>query len=350
MLRLMLAVSVIFDHSPLYSASSLILVGGALAVQSFFVVSGFYMGLVLDTRYSDPRIFWSNRLIRLMPGYWVALAAMALYLALVGGEFFAAWKQLPPMGAAALGLANLGLLGQDLCLFAKLDGSFFSFTAHYQQSHPPLHGFLVLPQAWSLCLELYFYLLAPFLAKMKSGTLACIMMASLAGRMLALHAGLDDDPWTYRFFPFELFLFLAGMLAYRRYKGIQGLKARRFDLLALAALLLAILGLGQFPPLLLAGFSLRDWAYLGGLSLALPHVFRLTKSLSWDRLLGELSYPMYLNHLLALGLAWKVHAFGTSPMDLTWLTIALSALMGLLVVWKLERPLDMYRSRRAGLA
>ena len=39
------------------------------AVEMFFVISGFYMALVLGTKYSLIWRFYSNRLIRLMPSY-----------------------------------------------------------------------------------------------------------------------------------------------------------------------------------------------------------------------------------------------------------------------------------------
>lgn len=50
-LRLILAVSVILNHSPIALAPWRPLVPGDLAVQAFFVISGFYMSLVLSTKY-----------------------------------------------------------------------------------------------------------------------------------------------------------------------------------------------------------------------------------------------------------------------------------------------------------
>jgi len=70
-LRLLLALSVAYGHLavPLRFPTS------DIAVQSFFVISGFYMALVLNEKYG-PGSYWlfiSNRLLRLWPAYFVVL-------------------------------------------------------------------------------------------------------------------------------------------------------------------------------------------------------------------------------------------------------------------------------------
>src|SRR5215475_13496698 len=70
-LRFLLAFSVAYGHlgKPLSFPTS------DVAVQSFFVISGFYMALVLNEKYG-PNSYWlfiSNRLLRLWPAYIVVL-------------------------------------------------------------------------------------------------------------------------------------------------------------------------------------------------------------------------------------------------------------------------------------
>jgi peptidoglycan/LPS O-acetylase OafA/YrhL len=67
-LRTLLALSVVLSHSgPLFGIE---LVGGQLAVQSFYMISGFYMTMVLTEKYvnanSSYRLFISNRILRLL--------------------------------------------------------------------------------------------------------------------------------------------------------------------------------------------------------------------------------------------------------------------------------------------
>src|SRR5262245_48480055 len=78
MVRVALAMAVVLWHLPLPSYKFL---SGGLAVQAFFIISGFYMALVLNGKYKDVGLFYSNRLLRLFPTYFVmvALTIVAVY-------------------------------------------------------------------------------------------------------------------------------------------------------------------------------------------------------------------------------------------------------------------------------
>jgi peptidoglycan/LPS O-acetylase OafA/YrhL len=47
-------------------------------VQAFFIISGFYMTLVLGGKYADTRLFYTNRMLRIFPSYLVMLAIAAV--------------------------------------------------------------------------------------------------------------------------------------------------------------------------------------------------------------------------------------------------------------------------------
>lgn len=83
LLRLLLAFAVVIGHSA--PIPGLPLLGAGLAVKVFFVVSGFYMALILSEKYeAKPRgrwLFYSNRFLRIFPLYWVVLGVDVL----VGG-------------------------------------------------------------------------------------------------------------------------------------------------------------------------------------------------------------------------------------------------------------------------
>ena len=61
----------------------------------------------------------------------------------------------------------------------------------------------------------FFYLLAPFLINLRLRTIFAIIAAAFAARFSWYAMGHDVDPWTYRFFPFEIGLFVLGIAAYR---------------------------------------------------------------------------------------------------------------------------------------
>src|SRR5574340_1067478 len=73
-LRFILALTVIIAHSePLYG---FVFIEKVMAVQSFYIISGFYMAFILNEKYVGPgsyRIFITNRILRLYPAYWCIL-------------------------------------------------------------------------------------------------------------------------------------------------------------------------------------------------------------------------------------------------------------------------------------
>src|SRR5260370_1566559 len=71
--RLWLASVVLLSHAPYGVAGQPLF--GATAVSSFFVVSGFYMQLLLSERFGVGAAvdFYASRLLRIFPLYWLAL-------------------------------------------------------------------------------------------------------------------------------------------------------------------------------------------------------------------------------------------------------------------------------------
>src|SRR5277367_117835 len=91
--RLLLAFAVleahVAEHSPRPDFFGIGLVQGMRAAEMFFVLSGFYMALVLHEKYNRPgswRLFLQQRFLRLYPTYFLILvfcltAYGVLYLA-----------------------------------------------------------------------------------------------------------------------------------------------------------------------------------------------------------------------------------------------------------------------------
>ena len=65
------------------------------------------------------------------------------------------------------------------------NGSLY-FTTKFSQEPIPLYKLLIIPQAWTLGVELTFYILAPFLVKRKTATLFIILILSIIIRIYAL--------------------------------------------------------------------------------------------------------------------------------------------------------------------
>jgi len=128
------------------------------------------------------------------------------------------------------------------------------------------------------------------------------ILASLALRCyIYFHLGWTHDPWTYRFFPLELAFFLAGSLAYRLYHRIRAKTISRRALLPGLAFFFLICLLYQFVPAQEStGIVIKQWTFYVLAWGAIPWLFTASKDSRVDRYLGELSYPLYIVHFLAV--------------------------------------------------
>jgi peptidoglycan/LPS O-acetylase OafA/YrhL len=310
LLRVILAIAVVLSHAgqiPAYSPMP-----APTAVQAFYIISGFYMSLVLDGKYAagarGTLTFYLSRFLRLAPTYWlVASATLVVFLITrfsFVGPLSGVWHDFaitPLFAQVAIGASNVLIFGQDLLALCRLDlGSPTGLTLEVgaPATSIPSSRFFLVPQAWSLGVELSFYLLAPLVLRKSARTVILLCLASLLLRVACFQRGLDHDPWTYRFFPFELALFLAGNLAYRLGKTAQAGRRGRTTLgvaiwVALLAASVVGFNLGLAP-------HFAQVLFLAGMPWCLPWVFALSARWKWDRLLGELSYPVYLSHLLVV--------------------------------------------------
>lgn len=312
-IRLMLALSVVAAHTN--AIFGLSLVGGQLAVKAFYIISGFYMTLILNEKYvgkfDSYKLFISNRFLRIYPIFWTVLGLIvcfSLFQFVTShgngfGEFYAYANYIKEYGSGAMGVwawmvlicSNLLLFGQDIIMFLGINpatGHLF-FTSNFQLTNPQLYTFLLAPQAWTLGIELLFYVVAPFIVRRKTWVIIFVIFLSTGLRFYLYSRGLNQDPWTYRFFPLELTFFLLGTLSYKAYARI---KDNNLDKRLLWAALGVMVGMTVLYPL--ATFPHKDVAYCTVFFLILPLVFILTKKSSWDSRVGELSYPVYIVHLL----------------------------------------------------
>jgi peptidoglycan/LPS O-acetylase OafA/YrhL len=323
LLRLYLALCIVSAHAtPVLPWT---MHDGMQAVQIFYIISGFYMAMVLSAeRYASVRRFYASRFLRIFPLTWIVLLGVAAGSAccgLVTGH----WLVLGPYmsrpfstngaeGVIIAAASNITLFGQDWVMFlSQPHGSPLVITTGFWLDPQPLFRYLLVPQAWSVGVELCFYVLVPFINQLRTGTIVSIAAVSLIARLAAYAAlGLDHDPWTYRFFPFELFSFLLGMLAFRLYSASRGrlsapAVASTFKGFALTSAVALTIFYGAARLIVkisrhvdLAHGSLLTyplWAVL------IAGLFVMTRGNRYDRTLGELSFPIYLVHYFIITVA-----------------------------------------------
>jgi peptidoglycan/LPS O-acetylase OafA/YrhL len=352
-LRFLLAISVLINHSsPIFGFS---LVGGHLAVQAFFIISGFYMSLILNEKYiginNSYKLFITNRLLRLYPVYWTVILLIVLYsvvaYVLTNGHGFGKldiysqyFDKMSISTLLFLVLTNIFLFFQDIVMFLGLDtttGQLF-FTSNFGETKPHLFDFLLIAPAWSVGLELAFYLIAPFLVRCKLIVIIILIGLSLLLRIILFYNGFSHDPWTYRFFPTELFFFLLGIVAYKIYTHIQNTTINPLYLKIIFGLILSFTLFFNF-----LSIPIGSYIYLLVFFIALPFIFILTKKWKKDRYIGELSYPIYISHLFILGclslLSKKFNFIETMNIgfSLTITTVIFSILLNEFIAKKIEQ-------------
>ncbi len=355
-LRAIAALAVLFGHVAGATHITVMYWWGPLAangdqgVTVFFILSGFllYRPLVSAQLGGAPRPSWRDyarrRLLRIVPAYWLALTALAIYPG-IPGVFTSHWW-------------------------------YYYFFAQVYNHNLSIGGIVV---AWSLCVEVSFYLLLPFYSSLAGrlgtgsqrvrrelGILAALGTASLVLRYLDA-----SFPIT---LPVYMQWFALGMglalISASRPPGADHRPSRTIALITErpwlcwsgAALLYVVLCfvLGKPPA---AGYSnLKEVLVnrlLGGvmaLLLVLPAVFGdraaggprrilAAPTLAW---LGLISYGIYLWHLNLLELiAGHVTVHGNSGTVAFVVLLILTALAAVAIAassyYVLERPLLRFK-------
>ena len=178
-LRLLLALTVLNWHYPVTPYYYNFIFSRA-AVFVFMMISGFYIAMVLNEKYgastSGILTFYGNRVLRLMPPYWVALVGCILFEPTAWFDRLSLWFQV-----------------NDVLLFPQ--GLWANLTLT-----PAASGGLHLAQMFTVALEIMFYALAPFILFRGTRVLAGLFGATAALNGALWILGVDPVAWQYEFF------------------------------------------------------------------------------------------------------------------------------------------------------
>ena len=284
----------------------------AYAVWAFFVLSGFLMTLILTTKYGFSaeglRTYAFNRFMRIFPLYWLA---------------------------AIVGLVTLWYQGRHGISLQQINGEFYWPQSFEQWLHvitlfPGFQrGGLPVPVSNALAIEVGFYMLMPLMARSRSTAWFALVIAAI----LNLKLGIVGESFAQRYATFLpcMLPFAAGALACHYREALS-----RFNMpwtSTVAWLLHGLLWL-VVPP----------WPWHWGLYVSLVLSVWMVVSLysqpsgRVDRMLGDMSYPVYLIHTTVA--AWFVCACGFArPFEFFLKAFALTLLLSWLIVLLVDRPL-----------
>lgn len=310
LLRLLLASLVMTSHLGITFGG---LNPGVGAVIVFYLLAGHVVSQLWRKRPAEAALqsalwFYRDRLWRILPQYLVAMAFAAL-LWWFGAEspFLAREPQVQDW------LANLLVIPLNYYMYSGQD------------------AFTLVPPAWSLAVELQFYLLVPWLLG-RPRWMAGAAVLSLLVFILAQGNWLNTDIFGYRLLAGVGFVFLAGTLLGERLPLASRLLAALW--LASVFYVVWLLGWGDHVP-----YNLEVAL---GLALGLPVLLLLQRQSLDDRWqtlqrrAGELSYGLFLMHFPVM---WLLRLAGFQGPETLWAVGGLSAVLAWLVHRYIERPL-----------
>jgi peptidoglycan/LPS O-acetylase OafA/YrhL len=342
------------------------LTGGAMmAVNLFFIISGFYMALILKTRYAgDVRTFYMARALRLYPFYWVVVVVTLILSQSAAGSHllgFEASSLTSLVSGSAWWFAPVSLFS-NISFFGLEHGVLFcinlsngSLAVMGAPGCAALSRFTIVPQAWTLGLEVLFYALIPFI--LRGGRLLVLgaFAIGLATNLYLVARGIHTELWVRQFFPAVLLYFMTGVLAYGAYVRIKPwLPDLRHWWLPIAALLCSVaIGYAAYMPTLYYQQSGKEFLdlhvdpfVLAIFAILIPIAFHASKAVRVDAWIGDLSYPIYISHVAALAVSlWAADALGVERASLRIglhvATIISIAVLGIILV---TRPVEAVRS------
>lgn len=307
-LRFFFAISVLLGHIQIHH-----LISPIYAVQGFYIISGFYMSLILNEKYTSSNenlLFYKKRFMRLLPTYWL-IAVLSIIIALCffyKGEsniLFFDFNNFPTNTSITtwiyILMTNIIVWGQDLALFMGISpetGNMFLSTSSFAENYPMLR-YMAIPVAWSVSSEFTFYLIAPFILRNKKRTVLILFLLSTISNIITNYYGLNDSNWRFRFFPSLLLYFLTGYFAYIIYKRIE---LRKFSTKYKYLCILSVLSVLTIILHLNIPYAVHSISLLCICALAIPYLFYAYKKDATDRTIGEMSYPLYLIHPIFIGI------------------------------------------------
>lgn len=271
--RFLLSSAVVVFH---YSSLSV----GATSVYLFFGLSGYWVSKMWGAKYStlpSPyATFLISRAWRLAPVF-LFCSMLALFVTVLLPSLIPAAK--PPV-----------LLSTETLV------SSFILLGYHTEHHGPLGP------AWSLDMEMQFYILAPMIfgALRSRPRVATALIVALGCVSSIIYGG--------QLLPTYLPMFLIGMLA-AQYPGyLRGDRMRIASAVLASSILLAFLSIPALRPVLFGGANPGELFVFNGLlnvvialaaiPFALNTVFH--KSNRLDKLLADMSYSVYLFHWIPI--------------------------------------------------
>ena len=332
--RILFALSVLNYHSAAFFG--IFFFNSALAVESFFIISGFYMSLIICEKYKGKNSyisFLSSRFLRLYPSYFVVL--LVIFIASLFISQVHTYDPISYISTLLSSHMNIQYLYHLFIIIVNnLTLNYFTLTIS--------QGFdLLIPPAWTISMEILFYILAPFIVKRNIKFIIILAIVSLFIRLMIRTYAITFLVLRSHYFPSDLIFFLLGVIAYKIYVQIQVVNKYVFYSIYLFLLFLTL-----FYTVVIQIYisqSIDTWVYIFILTLSIPFIFRYTKDWYLDRLIGEYSYLIYILHSFII--FCSLNFVARDKPYFTLLVLFITVIFAIIIHYTLEIPIDNYRHK-----
>ncbi|HTD97927.1 MAG TPA: acyltransferase [Mucilaginibacter sp.] len=309
------------------------------------------MSMILNEKYVGHKsnfLFYTNRALKIYPIYWVILLLLIIWsvfaykLGYWGTlNFYVGNWPLSISTIAYLAVANFFIIGLDWSFLFGLKNGNLYFTKNFNQTSPKVYNFAFNSIAWTISIELLFYVIAPFIVRRNLYLVLAFLFLSLMLRIVLALGGLSFPPWNYMFFPTQLMFFMGGIISYHLYLKMKGMNVNSFILKTLYTLLICIV---LFYYQVFEESYIKQAVLYVSVILLMPASFIISKNNKFDRFLGNLSYPIYISQSLVI----NITAGKTFPKLFGWgfTSLVIILLVSLLLEQFVNKPIEKYRQRR----
>src|SRR6266699_1944463 len=314
-LRVILALCVYFYHTGWINGFA-IFSDPYKPVYSFFIISGFYMAFILNKKYVGKKgsylLFLSNRFLRIYPIYWVVLlvsivfsGVLLLFRVDIGdvSGFLRYYAYLLHGHALMLPVA----IGADVIRNVTMIFHCGYFTRCESSLNKGLNTTGVV---WTLNLELLFYLVAPLLLRRKGLARYGVIAGVFLLWFVIFHFRLLSFYTTAYAFLHAMKLFMLGFISFILYEKLPLKKISPITLVLICLLFYGFILLYShipLPSLRYKWLMFNDYFYYLSVVAALPFLFQFSNLLRFDGFIGQLSYPIYISHLLTNEMLASTH-------------------------------------------
>ena len=255
---------------------------GKFAVGCFFMLSGYWIALMYDKKYSKKentlKVFYISRLLRIFPVFYVFSILGALIVAIFYPGMFNRFHSLSLNEQGNIILANLFIFGS------------------------PDQRMRILGPAWSLSVELQFYLLYPFIAFIARKNKQLLVAATLFFFLIFLCIFYcDNDAFEFSSLSY-MFLFLIGVIVYY-YQIKFSDQSKRISLI----IFIAVFAIQyMIPSVKILCLDVHSKYYtlmsIGLIIISIPFVISsvYNSTNDTDKFWGEMSFIIYLCHWIWL--------------------------------------------------